>query len=326
MNYNSDTVSIKLPNIKARVYAALKILVAVSLLVYLFSFFELKNIVSTFLSSDIRLLALSAVLLVPNIYLQYLKWKITCDKLIGERSKRKILLSLFYGFPAAVFTPARAGEYFGRGLAFKDRSFMEIIFATFVDKLFTILVTFLFGSIGTVIFISRYYQSSIYFSIPMIIAYFVFAAITLTFIFSDKEWFYNLFSPFSKFKLFSKIRERLLILKNLDRNFVFKMISISTIFFFCYLLQFAILFAAFSHHIEIVKFLWAAIVIMFAKTILSPLSFSELGVREGASIFFLTQMGETSGTALNASLLLFIINIIVPSLIGLFLLFVKNDD
>ena len=68
MNYNSDTVSVKLPNIKARVYAALKILVAVSLLVYLFSFVELKNIVSTFLSSDIRLLALSAVLLVPNIY------------------------------------------------------------------------------------------------------------------------------------------------------------------------------------------------------------------------------------------------------------------
>jgi len=65
---------------------------------------------------------------------------------------------------------------------------------------------------------------------------------------------------------------------------------------------------------------------MFAKTILSPLSFSELGVREGASIFFLTQMGESSSTALNASLSLFIINIIVPSLIGLFLLFVKNDD
>lgn len=326
MNNNSDTIVAKLPNIKARIYFALKLLVAGSLLVYLFSFVELKNIVSTFLSSNILLLSLSAVLLVPNIYLQYWKWKITCDKLIGERSRRKILLSLFYGFPAAVFTPARTGEYFGRGLAFKDHHFSEIIIATVVDKFFTILVTFIVGSIGTILFINKYYQSNIYVSLPMMIAFFVLSAITVTFIFSDKEWFYKLFSPIFKFKLFSKIGESLLMLKNLDRDFVFKMISISTIFFFCYLLQFVILFAAFAHHIEFVKFFWAAIVIMFAKTILSPISLSELGVREGASIFFLTQMGESSSTALNASLSLFIINIILPSLIGLFLLFVKNDD
>lgn len=326
MNYIYGTISAKLPNIKARIYFALKILVAASLLVYLFSFVELKNIVSAFLSADNLLLSLSTVLLIPNIFLQYWKWKITCDKLIGERSRRKILLSLFYGFPAAVFTPARTGEYFGRGLAFKDRSFTEIILATFIDKLFTILVTFIIGSIGTIVFINKYYQSGIYASLPMIITFFVLSVITITFISSDKEWFYKLFSLISKFKLFSRIGERLLMLKNLDSDFVFKMIIISTSFFFCYLLQFVILFAAFAHHIEFMKFLWAAAIIMFAKTILSPISLSELGVREGASIFFLTQMGETSSTALNASLFLFIINIIVPSLIGLFLLFVKTDD
>jgi uncharacterized membrane protein YbhN (UPF0104 family) len=326
MTSETKIVAAKVPNLKSKIYFIVKLLVAISLLVYLFYFVELKNIVSTFLSANIALFALSAILLVPNIYLQYLKWKITCNKLIGERSKRKILLSLFYGFPAAVFTPARAGEYFGRGLAFKDHNFSEIIIATVVDKFFTILVTLIVGGIGTILFVSKYYQSTIYVSLPIIIAFTLFIVITITFILSDKKWFYNAFSPLIKFKLFSKIWDRLLILKNLDRKFAIKMISISATFFFCYLLQFVILFAAFAHHIEFVKFLWAAIVIMFAKTILSPISLSELGVREGASIFFLTQMGETSSTALNASLSLFFINIIVPSLIGLFLLFVKNDD
>jgi uncharacterized membrane protein YbhN (UPF0104 family) len=326
MNFNSNTLAEGRPNIRRKIYFALKVLVAGSLLVYLFSFVELKNIVAAFISADILMLTLSAALLVPNIYLQYLKWKITCDKLIGERSERKILLSLFYGFPAAVFTPARAGEYFGRGLAFKDGSFTEIILATFVDKLFTILVTFIIGSIGIILFLNRYYQSSIYFSLPMITAFFVFTAIALSFIFYEEKWFYKILSPVFNHKQFLKVRNRLLILKNLNCNFVFKMIGVSTLFFFCYLLQFAILFAAFSHHIEIIKFLWAAIIIMFAKTILSPISFSELGVREGASIFFLTQIGESSSTALNASLSLFVINIIIPSLIGLFLLFIKNDD
>jgi len=326
MNSETNIIAAKSSILKTRIYFTFKLLVAISLLVYLFSFVELTKIASTFLSADIFLLILSAVLLLPNIYLQYWKWKITCDKLIGERSRRKILLSLFYGFPAAVFTPARAGEYFGRGLAFKDYRISEIIIATIVDKFFTILDTFIIGSVGTILFINRYYQSSIYVSLPMIISFIVLSAIVVTFVFSNKEWFYKLFSPIFKFKLFSKIGEKLSILKNLDRDFTFKMISISTLFFFCYLLQFVILFAAFAHHIEFVKFLWAAAVIMFAKTILSPISLSELGVREGASIFFLTQMGETASTALNASLSLFVINIIVPSLIGLFLLFVKNDD
>jgi uncharacterized membrane protein YbhN (UPF0104 family) len=65
---------------------------------------------------------------------------------------------------------------------------------------------------------------------------------------------------------------------------------------------------------------------MFTKSILSPITFGELGIREGAAIFFLTQMGELSSTALNASLALFFINIIIPSLIGLSLLFLKNDE
>ena len=326
MNSDTNIITSKSPTLKSRMYFTLKLFIAVSLLIYLFSFVELKNIILTFYNSDILLLGLSAFLLIPNIYLQYWKWKITCDKLIGEKSRRKILLSLFYGFPAAVFTPSRVGEYFGRGLAFKNYHFSEIIIATVVDKIFATLVTLIFGSIGTILFMNKYYQSSIYVSIPMIIAFLLLSAITVIFIFTDKEWFFTLFSPIFKVKLFSRIGERLLILKNLDRNFVFKMIPISTLFFFCYLLQFMILIAAFSHHFDILNYFWAAVLIMFAKTILSPISISELGVREGASIFFLTQMSETSSTALNASLALFIINIIIPSLIGLFLLFVKNDD
>lgn len=326
MNSETNIIAAKSQNLKSRIYFLLKLFIAISLLIYLFSFVELKNIVSTFYSSDILLLSLSVLLLIPNIYLQYWKWRITCDKLLGEKSRRKILLSLFYGFPAAVFTPARAGEYFGRGLAFKHYHFSEIIIATAVDKIFIILITSIIGSIGTILFISKYYQSSIFVTAPMIIVFLLLSVITVAFIFSDKEWVYKLFSPIFKLKLFSKIGERLLILKKLDRNFVFKMIPISTLFFFCYLLQFMILIAAFSHHFDVLNYFWAAVLIMFTKTILSPLSLGDLGVREGASIFFLTQIGETSTTAMNASLALFAINIILPSLIGLFLLFVKNDD
>lgn len=326
MAINSDTVVLKISNYKSKIYFILKLLIAVSLLVYLVALVDLKNIISSFANADIYLLVLSASLLIPNIYVQYLKWKLTFNNLIGETNRKRILLSLFYGFPAAVFTPGRAGEYFGRGLAFKDYHLSEIIIATLVDKFFTILVTFITGSVGMIVFINSYYSIGEYIPLPLLIAFLFLTLLTVAFIFSDKEWFYKIISPVFRIKLFSRFGERLLILKNLDRKYVFKMIFISTIFFMCYLIQFTILFTAFSHHFNYLNFFLAALVIMFAKTILSPISLSELGVREGASIYFLTQLGESSTTALNASIVLFGINILFPSIVGMILLFVKNND
>lgn len=64
---------------------------------------------------------------------------------------------------------------------------------------------------------------------------------------------------------------------------------------------------------------------MFAKTIIPPVSFAELGIREGASVFFLTYFGETQAVAFNASIFLFMINVLLPSLVGLIFFFRKND-
>jgi uncharacterized membrane protein YbhN (UPF0104 family) len=246
--------------------------------------------------------------------------------LFGEKNKRKVFLSLFYGFPAAVFTPARTGEYFGRGLAFKNKRISEIILATAVDKFFTILVTFIVGGMGMIIYLYNYYQLNIYLSTFLI---FVFCALTIViikFILLDKKWFFKFISSISKFKSFSKIVEILSILKHLNRKYFDKMTLISSAFFLCYLVQFVILLIAFSHHLHLANFFLAAVLIMFTKAILSPLSISELGVREGASVYFLTQFGEPPSVALNASLTLFAINILIPSVVGIILLFVKNDD
>ncbi len=313
-------------NLKSKVFFLFKLIVALSLLFYLFTYVQLKNVVETISNSNVSLLLTSLVLLVPNIYLQYLKWRMTCKQLLGENRKRNTFLSLFYGFPPAVFTPGRTGEYIGRGLAFKDRPFMEIILATFVDKFFNVLVTITFGIISSILFMKVYYQTNNFISLPLLIVFSMIVIFAIVIIFSNKDWLYNLTTPLHRFKLLKGIEEKLLILKKLDSGFAIKMFLVSLLFFLCYLLQFMILMIAFSHHYEVWKYFWAANLIMFAKSILSPISISELGIREGASVFFLTKMGESSSTALNASLILFFINIIIPSVIGIFLLFVKNDD
>jgi uncharacterized membrane protein YbhN (UPF0104 family) len=63
---------------------------------------------------------------------------------------------------------------------------------------------------------------------------------------------------------------------------------------------------------------------MFTKTFFPAISLSELGIREGVSVFFLGQMGVDAASAFNAALFLFFINILIPSLIGSVLLFKKK--
>lgn len=326
MNEYSNTAAAYALRNKAKIIFVLKLVIAASLLIYIFTFIRLKEIIDSLKNANYIFLSFSVLLLFPNIFLQYKKWEFTCEHLFGETSKRKILLSLFYGFPAAVFTPARAGEYFGRGLAFKNRPFSEIILATMADKFFTILATFIIGSFGMVIFVYKFYATNVFIPVPLITVLIFLTSITILFLVSDKKWFDNLLKFLSNHKHLKKISERLEMFKKLDKNFAYKMTLYSGLFFFCYLVQFVFLIIAFSHHAHLGDFLLASILIMFSKSILSPLSLSELGIREGASIFFLTQFGEPAIVALNASLSLFAINILLPSIIGLFLLAVKTND
>ena len=58
---------------------------------------------------------------------------------------------------------------------------------------------------------------------------------------------------------------------------------------------------------------------MFVKSLL-PISLGDLGIREAGSIYFFSIFGISQAAALNASLLLFVINILIPSMIGTYFL------
>ncbi len=86
------------------------------------------------------------------------------------------------------------------------------------------------------------------------------------------------------------------------------------------------LFQHFQIILILYNYLWAANLIMFAKTIIPPISFGELGIREGASVYFITLMGESASVGFNASIFLFIINLLIPALIGVGMFLRKNGN
>jgi uncharacterized protein (TIRG00374 family) len=304
----------------------LKLIIAGGILYYLVSYIKFNEIIAAISGANIKLLVAAFVLSFVNIYLQFFKWKLTCKTVLHEDKNSKIFTSLIYGLSAGLITPARVGEYFGRAIAFKNKPLLRVTLATLVDKFFPLMIVVFYGSMSTIFYLYFYYDVSIYLVFSLFIVVFTLFYFFAILIRSQKFWNSILFAKLNNSKYFSKLFLQLQSLRKLDKKYFTRMSVISMLFYFCFLLQYALLVSAFSHNTEIINYLWAGNLIMFVKTVIPPISLGELGIREGASVFFLTKFGELPSVAFNASIFLFIINILLPALVGLILLLKINDD
>jgi hypothetical protein len=58
-------------------------------------------------------------------------------------------------------------------------------------------------------------------------------------------------------------------------------------------------------------------IVLFVKSVLLPISIADLGVRESASVFFYLRMGVPAAAALDASLCIFAVNLVLPTVLGI---------
>lgn len=311
---------------KTVILTSAKIIIAIGLLIYVISYVNLQEILFAIKQSNVYLITAAVLLSFLNVYLQFYKWKITANVILQEHHNSKIWLSLFYGFSAGVFTPARIGEYFGRAIVFKNKSLLQVTLATLLDKIFLLLIVTFLGSIASILFIHYQYQVTVYLTTSLFVVVFALFYLLALLIFNDKFWDNVLFGRLKDSIKLHWLFEKINVFRKLDKKYVTKMFAVSFLFYACFLIQYALLVSAFSNHNHFMDYIWAGNLMMFAKTIIPPVSLGELGIREGASVFFITQIGESASTGFNASIFLFFINVLIPSLIGLTLLLKKNND
>ncbi|MBK7629479.1 MAG: flippase-like domain-containing protein [Ignavibacteriales bacterium] len=311
---------------KSAIIISAKIAIATGLLLYIIYSVNLQEILIAIKQANVYLIAAAFLLSIINIYLQFYKWKITAKVVLQENHNSKIWLSMFYGFSAGIFTPARIGEYFGRALVFKNHSLIRVTLATLLDKFFPLVIVVFLGSVSSILFLHYYYHVAYYLTIGLFITLIILFYFFFMLIFNDKFWDNILFTKLRDSIKLHWLFEKIKVFRKLDKKYATKMFVVSLLFYLCFLLQYALLVSAFSNHNNFMDFFWAGNLMMFAKTIIPPVSLGELGIREGASVFFITQFNETASTGFNASIFLFFINVLIPSLIGMILLLKKNDD
>jgi uncharacterized protein (TIRG00374 family) len=294
----------------------LKLIITLALVIYLVYFLDLRHLASLVKNGNQILVSIALLLVIVNILFQYIKWKRIALLLLDEKNNRTILTSLFYGFTAGVFTPARIGEYVGRGVIFKDKPMLDITFATLFDKGFTFIVLTGFGLLSFTAFLMK----KEILTYPLLAELFLgvlvlISAIYIFFKYGFSQKLNGVVAKYdSKFNLISKI---LLIIRE-DKSNTIYLLMITILYYLTFLAQFSILLIAFNANILFIEGIWIGSIVFFIKTLIPSITIGEIGIRETISMLIVTHFGIASELGFNAAFLLFTLNIIIPALVGLF--------
>jgi uncharacterized membrane protein YbhN (UPF0104 family) len=268
-----------------------------------------EDLIASLLTADAGLLTLALILLVPNILFQWLRWGYLLRRQTNGVPIKEITASLFLGWTLGIMTPGRVGQ-FARAFAVPSAPTLPTIGLTIIDKLFTLVWIILAGAAGFFSFLAVP-SALTYIWIPLVL-------IIMWLAFSPRMLNSILQALCCRLPFRDKINQIISALQTLNSRDCLIAHLCSVIVVLTFFSQFVILAAAFVP-IGYIDGLRAATAVVFVKTVL-PITFGELGVGEAASIHFFGQFGVPKAAAFNASILLFFINLVIPSLVGLLFL------
>jgi len=265
-----------------------KIIISILFLIFLFFIIKPQQILSALKNADMLWILLALLLLPLNLFLQSMRWKFLVTLSKDKVSNKEIIYSILYSFSYSIFTPARLGEI-GRAFHITNSKKDEMVVLAFYEKFFAFCSLMLFG------LISLSFHQSFYYLIAVVAVLFL--------MFFSK----NIAQHLPYFKKFTTI---------LKKVHIAKIFLISLLFVFVYIFQFYLILNAFKQVNIFSSFFYISIV-MLVNAI--PITFSGLGLRELVSVYFIKQLFINPGQAASASLLLYVINILIPTFCGFLL-------
>jgi len=300
-------------------FLLLKIAVGCTLLIILYQRInDSEDILRAFRLINWHNIFICLFLLIPNFYIQFLRWRFLLRNYYPEVGNKDTLFSLLFGFTLGFITPGNLGEL-GRAIFFQKYDRKIITGLNIFDKFANIVTVFSAGLISLNFILFTRTQ----FPLLLLIFLLILTGITLFFL-----WLF-LFKPvliytiiLKKFSMFSIKSWGKTLLRgptHLKKSDIFKVLGFSFLLLITIVIQYHILITAFEKTSIFYSFI-AVSAILFTKMIL-PISFADLGIRESAAVVYFTLFGVTKAAAFNAALLIFIINFFLPAIFGSLVIF-----
>jgi len=269
-----------------------------------------------FQSAQFSLILLALLLMPLNLGIQICKWYYIVRWILPETSFREavhtFLISLAIGFT----TPGRVGEY-SRAFFVKGTDWVTAMGVVAIDKIYTLLIITAIGGWTSTALLSKFHPLPFLTPAVRVLLDIVFTGLLFALIFP--RWFQSPAIKIGRHFPETHPLHRLIVglefLNNQRGRTVF-FLSLTAYLIFSF--QFFILINAF----ERTSFQIGGLVIptvFFAKTLL-PISIADIGIREGFSVFLFKRFSISASAAFNGPILLFVINLLIPGLVGVYYL------
>ena len=249
-------------------------------------------------------LIMAGMLVFTNIWLAYLKWKVTLNVVVPGTEPKVATQSFFAGVVTGMLTPNMVGNFIGRFYYFERERRTSIILFTLLSNYAQFLASLTFGWVailitGDLIVIEGSRSFLIWLGIGVVVAY-------LSYFFID-----NFLFRIRRKGYFVAFRDTL----RANRSYRSKILGLSLARFLVFTLQFSLVLDAFGESISLTSIM--AIWQVYLLTMLIPSLFlGKIGVRESIAIFVLSGIGMNEFAVLFASLIIWAINSLSPALVG----------
>ena len=248
-----------------------------------------------------------------NWLVEALKWRYMISK-IENISIMTAYRAVFTGITVSTFTPNRIGEYGGRVFCLEQGDRIKAVFITVLCSMSQLLVTILYGSISLFILFDEILIDKTFLSISLLILLNLF----LLFSYFNISHIVNFLGKFKLIKSFKKYLEVLVMYNYKDLIIAF---IYSNTRYFIFSLQFIILLHVFGINISFMDAILSVMLIFFFITITPTITIAEIGVRGSVAIFVLGLFSSNDIAILSSTTLLWLINLIIPAIIGSFFIF-----
>lgn len=257
-----------------------------------------------------NLIVFTVFLLFINWGIEAAKWRFAIQKIHIITIIKAIRLT-FTSITIGLLTPNRIGEIPARAALLKSNSFKPIILKTTASSFSQVVITFLLGGLGLML-TQDYFKLSI--DKTLLNTLIIMGLIIL-------------FLVYFNMKRVSPLFQRIKILRNeklinallaINFNELFILLIFSVLRYVVFFLQYWLVLKAFGIELSGVNELFLIPVCFLIASSIPTILISEIGVRGSVALFVFGVVSDLDIQIIMASVLLWIINVALPALIGLY--------
>jgi len=254
--------------------------------------------------------------MIVNWSLEALKWKLMMHRLEVIPFSRA-LSAVFSGLTISFFTPNRIGEYAGRVFHLHTANKIKGTLVTILENLSQLIITIAIGSVSLVLYLNNYTELHGYVLWVTGIILLLFSA-TLIFLFLEVP---VLDEAALKMRRLKKITDYLQVLSEYKKPELLIILGLAFLRYIVFTTQFFLLLKVFGIQGSFGEEILLINMIFFVMTLIPTFALAELGVRGAVATYFLSKISPDSLAILNASVSLWLINLVIPAITGIIFIF-----